>query len=293
MLTYTLDIRPDSKWLRTTPGQIALTQPYYATEAGLFFAGRYFDTARTHKNSHLIFYTIAGEGYLSQNGEHILMEQGTALLLNCRTPQTYGASERRKYWHHFWIHVNGAGIAAMEPLLNPGARPTPIRVTDSVREFFEHVLSQITEEDTSSVLSIGLDIHQILSKMISAKLRAGKAEGDENQEMIQLAAGYIRNHYARELHMEELLSLTHLSRSYFLRLFQRYMGTTPYNFLLRHRITKAKELLETTDLPISVISDQVGFHSETNFSARFSAIAGISPGQFRKQTIIDRKNRNR
>ena len=34
-----------------------------------------------------------------------------------------------------------------------------------------------------------------------------------------------------------------MSKSYFLRLFRRYMGTTPYNYLVNFRITQAKELL--------------------------------------------------
>ena len=50
-----------------------------------------------------------------------------------------------------------------------------------------------------------------------------------------------------------------MSKSYFLRLFRRYMGTTPYNYLVNFRITQAKELLVLTDHSVSEIAQKVGF----------------------------------
>ena len=100
-----------------------------------------------------------------------------------------------------------------------------------------------------------------------------------------LAAEYIREHYAEDVHIGTLLGITHVSRSYFLRLFRQYMGTTPYNFLLLTRITRAKEMLETTDLPVAEIAYEVGFQGDANFSSRFLAITGVTPGQYRRQAL--------
>ncbi len=48
MLTYTMDVLPESIWLRTTPGASAMGQPYVCTEAGQYLAQGHFSTARTH-----------------------------------------------------------------------------------------------------------------------------------------------------------------------------------------------------------------------------------------------------
>lgn len=55
MLTYTMDVLPESIWLRTTPGASAMGQPYVCTEAGQYLAQGHFSTARTHKESYLLF----------------------------------------------------------------------------------------------------------------------------------------------------------------------------------------------------------------------------------------------
>ena len=49
MLTYNMDVERRSLWLRTTPGELALAQPYYCTEAGRFYGRSRFSTARTDK----------------------------------------------------------------------------------------------------------------------------------------------------------------------------------------------------------------------------------------------------
>ena len=51
MLTYNMDVEERSVWLRATPNNAVLAQPFYATEAGLFYGRSHFATARTDKES--------------------------------------------------------------------------------------------------------------------------------------------------------------------------------------------------------------------------------------------------
>lgn len=89
MLTYNMDVTPESVWKRTTPSEAELAQPYYCTEAGVFYAQQHFSTARTDKESYLLFYTLRGAGLIEQGESHVVLGTGQALLLNCRTPQSY------------------------------------------------------------------------------------------------------------------------------------------------------------------------------------------------------------
>ena len=89
MLTYNMDVTPESVWKRTTPSEAELAQPYYCTEAGVFYAQQHFSTARTDKESYILFYTLRGAGLIEQGESHVVLSTGQALLLNCRTPQSY------------------------------------------------------------------------------------------------------------------------------------------------------------------------------------------------------------
>lgn len=286
MLSYNMDVEPNSQWLRTTPGAAAMAQPYHCTEAGLFYGRAHFSTARTDKQSYILFYTLVGAGLIEQGDGSLVLQAGQALLLNCRAPQSYCTAPGQSRWHHYWAHIDGAGVAAMEPILCPGKLISiPLHASET-EPLLGALLEELTAESAESAVQVGLLVHRILAAMAQQALGAG--EGNSNRAMIERAAATLREQYDQPLHLQALLDDAHMSKSYFLRLFRRYMGTTPYNYLLCYRITRAKELLVLTDLPIGRIARQVGFGDESNFSVRFAAMVGQSPLQYRKSSFAVR-----
>lgn len=286
MLTYNLDIEERSVWLRTTPGAAALAQPYYCTEAGLFWGRQRFATVRSNKDSYLFFYTLSGAGLIEQGGSRIELRPGQALLLNCRTPQSYCTAPGAGHWHHYWVHFDGPGVQAMEPLLIPAGRLEPAKQPlGRTQDVLRDILAQLPQETTESVVEIGLRIHQLLVGMLTAQRAEQQLSANSNQMLVRRMVEYLREHYGEDLSLDEMAAMLPISKTYFLRLFQRVMGTTPYNFLVCHRITQAKELLVLTDLPVGEVSRRVGFNSESNFSTRFAAMTGQSPSQYRKSAL--------
>ena len=75
---------------------------FYCTEAGNFYGRAHFATARTDKDSYILFYTLSGSGLIEQNDQRIELPAGSALLLNCRTPQSYCTAPGQDHWHHYW-----------------------------------------------------------------------------------------------------------------------------------------------------------------------------------------------
>lgn len=284
MLAYNMDVAPESIWRRTTPGAAELAQPYYCTEAGLFYAQQHFSTARTDKESYLLFYTLRGAGLIEQNGSRVVLRTGQALLLNCRTAQSYCTAPGQSCWHHYWIHLDGVGVAAMEPLLIPDKKLTPVQLTGGkMQEWFGAVLQQMEQGTVDSMVQVGLALHQLLA--LCALSLFAQAEATSTRQVILQTAETLRQNYRQELCLTDLLEQAHMSKSYFLRLFRRYMGTTPYNYLVNYRITQAKELLVLTDHSISDIAHEVGFGDASNFSTRFANATGQSPLQYRKSAL--------
>ena len=287
MLTYNMDVEPRSQWLRTTPGALALAQPFYCTEAGRFYGRGQFSTARTDKESYILFYTRRGAGLIEQNSTQVLLPEGQALLLNCRTPQSYCTAPGQQSWQHTWVHLDGAGVANLAETLLPQNRLTPVRVSAwEMQPLFDTIFAEWDRGTVAAQIETGLTLHRMLALM-AARLLAGDASRS-NRALIEQATGYIRAHYAEPLSLDALLAQTPVSKSWFLRLFRQYTGTTPYNFLLSTRITRAKELLVLTDFAVSEVAHQVGFGDESNFSTRFTAMVGQSPQQYRKSAMQPR-----
>jgi AraC-like DNA-binding protein len=73
-----------------------------------------------------------------------------------------------------------------------------------------------------------------------------------------------------------------LSRSAFAARFKTRVGVTPQQYLQKHRLGKAIELLRTTDAKLFDIAHRVGYDSEPSFSKAFKRATGASPGSFRQ-----------
>ena len=284
MLSYNMDVEERSVWLRATPGTAVLAQPFYCTEAGQFYGRAHFATARTDKESYILFYTLSGSGLIEQNYQRIELPAGSALLLNCRAPQSYCTAPGQSHWHHYWVHLDGMGVANLAEVLLPQGRLCPVAVSRlEMQPLFEALTNAWEQSTTAAQIERGLTLHRMLALM-ARQLLAGD-ESRSNRTLIEQAAEYIRQHYAEPLSLDGLLAQTPVSKSWFLRLFRQYMGTTPYNFLLSTRITRAKELLVLTDFSVSEIAHQVGFGDESNFSTRFAAMVGQSPQQYRRSAM--------
>lgn len=180
----------------------------------------------------------------------------------------------------------------MAEWLIPEGKLTPITLTDQkVEEQFKTIFAELESGTVDSMLQVSLALHQLLTLCAQGLLNQEQTES--NQQVIQQAAQTIREKYNQPLSLNDLLRQAHMSRSYFLRLFRRYMGTTPYNYLISTRITQAKALLALTDRSVSEIGREVGFGDVSNFSARFSAAVGQSPMQYRRSALHQaEKNRN-
>ena len=94
----------------------------------------------------------------------------------------------------------------------------------------------------------------------------------------------IDRHFQLHLDLDHLAKVFNISRSHLQTLFKKELGITPYEYHLRRKFEKAKELLLQSSLSISAISQQLAFHDRFHFSREFSRRFGISPAAFRKKS---------
>ena len=69
---------------------------------------------------------------------------------------------------------------------------------------------------------------------------------------------------------------------YMNRLFRQSIGKTVFQYLSEIRIAHARELLATSSMKVSQISEKVGFSDESYFSKVFKRHTGISPLNYAK-----------
>ena len=104
-------------------------------------------------------------------------------------------------------------------------------------------------------------------------------------ELVAAAEAFLRTRLADPVRMPELARHLGLSRARMFEVFKQATGLTPNDCLLRYRIERARELLNTSDQSVTEIALASGFSSSQYFSHVFRKYAGLSPSEYRQRRI--------
>lgn len=114
---------------------------------------------------------------------------------------------------------------------------------------------------------------------------------DEYPYMLKNVIEFINNNLHEKIELHQLSSITKWSHQHFIKIFTKYIGKTPYQYILQRKIEKSKALLIETDQNLNEIAHDIGFESYSNFFIAFKKETGYSPDFYRRLKKID-KNYN-
>lgn len=107
---------------------------------------------------------------------------------------------------------------------------------------------------------------------------------DKQVATVIATRNFIKNNYETNLNLDLLLHINFVSKYHLLRLFKRYYGLTPRQYLTDKRIEKSKEHLKN-GMKVTETCYAVGFESLGSFSTLFKSKTGKTPAQFQKEQL--------
>ncbi len=113
-----------------------------------------------------------------------------------------------------------------------------------------------------------------------------------NQGQLDTVIGlknYIDGHLDQDLNLELMAHLRFVSKFHLLRLFKRYYGQTPKQYLIERRVEKAKAYLRE-GMRVQETCFAVGFESPSSFSLLFKRRTGKSPRAYQKEQFSIRNS---
>ncbi len=96
---------------------------------------------------------------------------------------------------------------------------------------------------------------------------------------------FIHNNISSPLRIQDVARTVNLSASYFSRAFKATKGVAYSDFVIRARITLAKQLLLTTDTPICDIALTCGLADQSHLTRLFSKAEGLPPRAWRRHQL--------
>ncbi len=80
--------------------------------------------------------------------------------------------------------------------------------------------------------------------------------------------------------LRDMAKACHVAPEHLCRLFRRFGGTTPYQYLVRRKMDRAADLLQHTPLLVKEVASLTGSSDAFHFSRSFKRVHGITPQRF-------------
>jgi len=122
----------------------------------------------------------------------------------------------------------------------------------------------------------------IVKNMVSV-LKQQNQNVNHNIVRIKAMLDFLHHHYEKPLDLQQIAAVVSISERECFRCFQKSIGITPIQYLLKYRISLAARLLEDTDIPITEICNRVGFDNSSYFSKIFKRFMHFTPSDHRKR----------
>lgn len=111
--------------------------------------------------------------------------------------------------------------------------------------------------------------------------RLPEVRGGLSPAVLRRVCEYIEQYLSEPLTLAVLSSQSALSEYHFARMFRQSTGQPPHQYVMERRMVRAKMLLQTTSLSLTLIALECGFSSLSHFSRRFRQHYGDTPSSLR------------
>ncbi len=212
-----------------------------------------------------------GELFLLRPGEqHAFRAESLVRTLDVKFRVAPGALLRR-------LHSAATVLLSSEPSL--AARLERIRAEGEQKGLFYRELCSVL---LSEILYLYLRQDQHGPPVDQSAEAAGAMAHDR---VLARALEFVRTRYQNPLTIREIARAAGCTERTLRLHFQAAFRMPPLTFLQRHRIAKAKTLIQYSDYALKEIAEQVGFQTVHHFTRLFTVMEGRSPAAWRREYL--------
>jgi AraC-like DNA-binding protein len=234
----------------------------------------------------IFIYCAAGHGWCEIAGRRHEVTKNQLLVIPANRSHVYGA-DREAPWTIHWFHAVGSnvpfylerlGVAEAQPVVPLGGDVQLFGLFEEVLEGLEHGFTM------RHLIYAAHSLSHLMGLILRHHEEFGYGEADA-RERITKSVEFMKGHVREPLKIATLAALVNLSRSHYTTLFRRVTGYAPLSYLNHLRMQRAVQLLNTTNLSIKQISEQLGFSDQFYFSRAFRKMHNHSPSEHRQRYL--------
>ena len=214
-------------------------------------------------------------------GEHeYLLKSGDLVIYLPHEAQRYSFDEGVEVMT-MWLHFSGVGVEEIfEELGLEGGILSAPSPAETEHYFRRMINAQSVVSSRYRISARGY----LLNLLASLSKREGEGGAAVYSGAVVKMLEYININWQKNISVAELAERVNLSESRAAHIFKENVGESIHRYVVRLRISGAKELMGNTDMSVAEIGRMVGFSDPLYFSRVFKAATGTSPAAYIKNS---------
>lgn len=237
------------------------------------------------RSYHLVHFVLYGKGELHINENIFQLSAGDVFLIPAGKVSYYEASKADP-WCYAWISFLGINSQMyLYQLMTSSDDVYIIHGLDTVK-YKERIFDIIALQgaSTSSYFQANGVLFQIMA-MLFDDIGFQESNWGKNSVIDEIKY-YLDINYAEKIKLQDMAKSFGIHPNYLTRIFHETYGISPKQYIMDLKLKKARRLLTTTELSVSVIASSLGFDDQLAFSKVFKKEYSVSPTEYRKQSRI-------
>ena len=227
--------------------------------------------------------TIRFKEYQFKKGSLICMSPGDDITVhpsNSSSPAKYmTVCVNKEFMQNIYLQTGGKGILSFKKPDNTYS----LQLLEGIEALIYEVLNY---EETNSLMIESLENRIVLQLLRDSHSEFKKTGYNKQHDIVHKAIKYIETYYSSNISIKTICDAVYISPSHLQKVFLKYVGVTPYQYIMDCRHRKAKEMLETTTMAsIEEVARQCGFVNSAHFSTAFKQKEGMPPLVYKKSLV--------
>ena len=251
-------------------------------------------------NSFELIEVVEGKFYCNVDGSEFLINKGNICIINRGRlhhiyTEDYNASMCRKktiiFNPDYFIKDQNIYEKYILPLLEKDAfAHIQFNIKKGIGLDINTLMKEIEALEDEKPIGYELEEYSLIYKVIRYLYLAYQSSKqsihtayDANVQIQRNMTSFIHEYFGSKIGLEDIAEAGQVSKSTCIRLFHKYTGKSPIDFLNSYRLQMSAEKLVTTSEQITEIAYACGFGQPSYFNRLFLKEYNMTPNQYRKQ----------
>lgn len=268
--------------------------PAYIRKDFLSYYPNYSAISHWHGDLEFIV-VLSGSITFQVNGQNFPIESGNGIMVNSRQVHRGYSPEHREceficiLLHPLLLCVNDYFAKRyVNPIINNSSQPCLLllqeipwqkQVMDTLKAIYQ---CSIQNFDALLIQQLAFSLWYPLYHNCP-HARGTPAKANRQLIAVKKMVTFIQEHYKETITLDQIAASGNVCKSSCSSLFHKYLSRSPIAYLTEYRLDQSLELLLHTDLSVTEISFETGFHNASYFAETFKKYYHCTPSGAAKQ----------